>query len=98
MATAGTTSRSRERREDDLAAAQRNPPERHPTEERADERHGRQARRQDEGGSGQVDGRPDLEREGKADQAVGATKSQLDDAKDWADEKLDDVKKAIDRR
>ena len=72
--------------------------QRHPTEERADERYGRQARGQDEGGGGNLTGDRDLEREGKADQAVGATKSKLDDAKDWADDKLDDVKEAIDRR
>ncbi len=48
--------------------------------------------------AGNLTGDRDLEREGKADQAVGATKSKLDDAKDWADDKLDDVKEAIDRR
>lgn len=47
--------------------------------------------------AGKLTGDKDLEQEGKADQAVGAAKGRLDDASEWADEKLDDVKKAVDR-
>jgi uncharacterized protein YjbJ (UPF0337 family) len=34
----------------------------------------------------------DLKREGKADRASGAIKDKLEDAKDWVEEKVDDVK------
>jgi uncharacterized protein YjbJ (UPF0337 family) len=35
----------------------------------------------------------DLKREGKSDQAVGSIKDKLDDAKDWAEDKIDDARK-----
>lgn len=35
----------------------------------------------------------DLKREGKADQAAGKLKQKLDDAKEWAEDKIDDLKK-----
>lgn len=40
----------------------------------------------------------DLQREGKTDQAAGKTKDKLEDAKDWADEKIDDVSDKLNRR
>lgn len=39
----------------------------------------------------------DLEREGKTDQAAGATKDKLDEAADWAKDKIDDVKDRLNR-
>lgn len=35
----------------------------------------------------------DLKKEGKADQAAGKLKQKLDDAKEWAEDKIDDLKK-----
>ena len=40
----------------------------------------------------------DLRREGKTDQAAGAAKNNLDDAKDWADDKIDDIKDKLNRK
>jgi len=40
----------------------------------------------------------ELRREGKGDQVAGAVKKKLEDAKDWAEEKIDDVNDAADRR
>ena len=40
----------------------------------------------------------DLQREGKTDQAAGKTKDKLEDAKDWADDKIDDVTDKLNRR
>ena len=34
----------------------------------------------------------DLEREGRADQAAGSIKDKLDKAKDWVEDKVDDIK------
>ena len=34
----------------------------------------------------------DLKREGKADQAAGAIKDKVGKAKDWVEDKIDDVK------
>ena len=34
----------------------------------------------------------DLKREGKTDQAAGAIKDKVEDAKDWAEDKVDAVK------
>jgi uncharacterized protein YjbJ (UPF0337 family) len=38
-----------------------------------------------------------LKREGKADRAGGAVKDKLEDAKEWAEDKVDDVKAAVKR-
>jgi uncharacterized protein YjbJ (UPF0337 family) len=35
----------------------------------------------------------DLQREGKADQASGKLKQKVEDAKDWVEDKIDDIKK-----
>ena len=35
----------------------------------------------------------DLQREGKADKASGKLKQKVEDAKDWVEDKIDDVKK-----
>jgi uncharacterized protein YjbJ (UPF0337 family) len=37
----------------------------------------------------------ELQREGKADQAAAATKSKLDNANDWAQHKIDDIKNKL---
>lgn len=37
----------------------------------------------------------DLQHEGKAEQAAGTIKDKLEDAKDWADDKVDDVKEHV---
>ncbi len=37
----------------------------------------------------------DLQNEGKADQAAGTMKDKLDDVKEWADGKVDDVKEHV---
>lgn len=37
----------------------------------------------------------DLQHEGKTEQAAGTVKDKLDDAKDWADDKVDDVKEGM---
>ena len=39
----------------------------------------------------------DLQREGKADQAAGKVKDKLEVAKDWVEDKVDDVKQKMDR-
>lgn len=39
----------------------------------------------------------DLQREGKTEQAAGTIKDKLDDAKDWATDKVDDVKESVNR-
>ena len=39
----------------------------------------------------------DLKREGQADQVAGKAKGKLEDAKDWAEDKIDDVKDRFDR-
>jgi uncharacterized protein YjbJ (UPF0337 family) len=35
----------------------------------------------------------DLKREGKADKASGKVKQKVEDAKDWVEDKIDDLKK-----
>ncbi len=40
----------------------------------------------------------DLRREGQTDQAAGATKDKVEDAKDWVDDKVDDARDALNRR
>ena len=37
----------------------------------------------------------DLQHEGKAEQAAGTIKDKLEDAKDWADDRVDDVKEHV---
>jgi uncharacterized protein YjbJ (UPF0337 family) len=39
----------------------------------------------------------ELKREGKADRAGGAVKDKLEDAKDWAEDKVDDIKDRMKR-
>ena len=39
----------------------------------------------------------DLKREGKTDQAAGAAKNKLDDAKDWTSDKVDDIKDKLNK-
>jgi uncharacterized protein YjbJ (UPF0337 family) len=39
-----------------------------------------------------------LRREGKADQMAGTAKKKVEKAKDWVEEKIDDVKHDADRR
>jgi uncharacterized protein YjbJ (UPF0337 family) len=39
----------------------------------------------------------ELKREGKADRASGAIKDKVEDAKDWVDDKVDDVKDRMKR-
>ena len=41
---------------------------------------------------GDLTGDKDLQREGKADQAVGSIKEKLDHAKEWVEDKVDDLK------
>jgi uncharacterized protein YjbJ (UPF0337 family) len=35
----------------------------------------------------------DLQREGKADKAAGKAKQKVEDAKDWVEDKIDDLKR-----
>ena len=35
----------------------------------------------------------DLKREGQSDQAAGKVKQKVEDAKDWVEDKIDDLKK-----
>ncbi len=42
--------------------------------------------------AGDLTGDKDLQREGKIDQAVGTVKDKATDAKDWVEDKVDDVK------
>ena len=39
-----------------------------------------------------------LRREGKADQVAGTVKKKVENAKDWVEEKIDDVNDRVDRR
>jgi uncharacterized protein YjbJ (UPF0337 family) len=39
----------------------------------------------------------DLKREGRNDRAAGAAKDKLDDAQDWVEEKIDDMRDAANR-
>jgi uncharacterized protein YjbJ (UPF0337 family) len=40
----------------------------------------------------------DTKNEGRADQAAGKMKDKVDKAKDWADDKIDDMKERVDRQ
>jgi uncharacterized protein YjbJ (UPF0337 family) len=40
----------------------------------------------------------DIKREGRADQAAGDRKEKVGNAKDWAEDKIDDVKDRVDRK
>ena len=39
----------------------------------------------------------DLQREGKTDQAAGASKNKLDSANDWAKHKIDNIKNKLNK-
>jgi uncharacterized protein YjbJ (UPF0337 family) len=43
--------------------------------------------------AGDITDNDDLKREGKADKASGKVKQKVDDAKDWVEDKIDDVRK-----
>ena len=40
----------------------------------------------------------EVKKEGKADQAAGEMKEKLGKAKDWAEDKIDDVKDRVDKK
>lgn len=40
----------------------------------------------------------DLKREGRTDQAAGAAKGKLDDAKDWASDKVGEIRDKLNRK
>ncbi len=42
--------------------------------------------------AGDLIGDDDLRREGKADEAAGKVKQKVEDAKDWVEDKIDDVR------
>ncbi len=42
--------------------------------------------------AGDLTGDEDLQREGKVDQAVGTVKDKAEGAKDWVEDRVDDVK------
>jgi uncharacterized protein YjbJ (UPF0337 family) len=43
--------------------------------------------------AGDLTDNDDLKREGKTDKAAGKMKQKVDDAKDWVEDKIDDIKK-----
>ncbi len=43
--------------------------------------------------AGDLTDNSDLKREGKSDKAAGKVKQKVEDAKDWVEDKIDDVKK-----
>ena len=43
--------------------------------------------------AGDLTGDEELQQEGQVDQAAGKVKQKLDEAKDWAEDKVDDLKK-----
>ncbi|MGZ4735576.1 MAG: CsbD family protein [Acidimicrobiia bacterium] len=43
--------------------------------------------------AGDLTDNSDLKREGKADQTAGKVKQKVEDAKDWVEDKIDDLKK-----
>jgi uncharacterized protein YjbJ (UPF0337 family) len=43
--------------------------------------------------AGDLTDNDDLKREGKTDKAAGKVKQKVDDAKDWVEDKIDDIKK-----
>jgi uncharacterized protein YjbJ (UPF0337 family) len=47
--------------------------------------------------AGDLTDNDDLKREGKADEASGKIKEKLEDAKDWVEDKVDDVKDKLKR-
>ncbi|MGB6058370.1 MAG: CsbD family protein [Microthrixaceae bacterium] len=46
-------------------------------------------------GAGALTGDDDLKREGKTDQASASVKDKIDDAKNWAEDKVNDVKERL---
>ncbi len=43
--------------------------------------------------AGDLTDNADLKREGQTDQAAGKVKQKVEDAKDWVEDKIDDIKK-----
>jgi len=43
--------------------------------------------------AGDLTDNADLKREGKADKTAGKVKQKVEDAKDWVEDKIDDVRK-----
>jgi uncharacterized protein YjbJ (UPF0337 family) len=43
--------------------------------------------------AGDLTDNSDMKREGKADKASGKVKQKVEDAKDWVEDKIDDVRK-----
>ncbi len=43
--------------------------------------------------AGDLTDNDDLKREGKTDKTAGKVKQKVDDAKDWVEDKIDDIKK-----
>lgn len=43
--------------------------------------------------AGDLTGNKDLKREGRSDKAAGKVKQKVEGAKDWVEDKIDDVKK-----
>ncbi len=43
--------------------------------------------------AGDLTDNSDLKREGQTDQAAGKVKQKVEDAKDWVEDKIDDIKK-----
>ena len=43
--------------------------------------------------AGDLTDNKDLQREGKTDKATGKVKQKVEDAKDWVEDKIDDIKK-----
>jgi uncharacterized protein YjbJ (UPF0337 family) len=43
--------------------------------------------------AGDLTDNKDLQREGKTDQTAGKVKQKVEDAKDWVEDKIDDLKK-----
>jgi len=43
--------------------------------------------------AGDLTDNKDLQREGKTDKAAGKVKQKVEDAKDWVEDKIDDIKK-----
>lgn len=43
--------------------------------------------------AGDLTDNKDLKREGKTDKAAGKAKQKVEDAKDWVEDKIDDLKK-----
>ncbi len=43
--------------------------------------------------AGDITDRDDLKREGKTDKTAGKAKQKVEDAKNWVEDKIDDIKK-----